>query len=229
MRSMNKMSAEDIAKLKAVALYVLDKCGETDFIHLFKIIYFAERNLYAKYGQHLVKDTFIAMEHGPVPSHLYDALKLMNGKGNNKNVKAISDSLLPAGGECAWFFVKAGEKPDLDELSKAEIEALDAAIDKYKDMDTKTLSELSHDSAWHEAWDKNHNAVMTSLNIAKAGDASNEFLEYLQEQEFIDSILEAQAIKMKGKINKNDLVEIKKAICSYENVSMKLLKRFGLI
>ena len=46
MRSMNKMSAEDIAKLKAVALYVLDKCGETDFIHLFKIIYFAERNLY---------------------------------------------------------------------------------------------------------------------------------------------------------------------------------------
>lgn len=50
--------------------------------------------------------------------------------------------------------MKAGEKPDLDELSKAEIEALDAAIDKYKDMDTKTLSELSHDSAWHEAWDK---------------------------------------------------------------------------
>ena len=91
----------------------------------------------------------------------------------------------------ADFFVKAGEKPDLDELSKAEIEALDTAIDKYKDMDTKTLSELSHDSAWHEAWDKNHNAVMTSLNIAKAGDASNEFLEYLQEQEFIDSILGA--------------------------------------
>lgn len=28
--------------------------------------------------------------------------------------------------------MKAGEKPDLDELSKAEIEALDAAIDKYK-------------------------------------------------------------------------------------------------
>ena len=68
----------------------------------------------------------------------------------------------------------------MDELSKAEIEELDAAIDKYKNVDTKTLSELSHDSAWHEAWDKNHNAVMTSLNIAKAGDASNEFFEYLR-------------------------------------------------
>ncbi len=37
------------------------------------------------------------------------------------------------------------------------------------------------------------------------------------------------ADKMKGKINENDLMEIRKAICSYENVSMKLLKRFGLI
>ena len=35
--------------------------------------------------------------------------------------------------------------------------------------------------------------------------------------------------KLKGKINKNDLVEITKAICSYEYISMKLLKRFGLI
>lgn len=104
MRSNNGMSDDVIAKLKAVALYVLDKCGETDFIHLFKIIYFAERNLYAKYGQHLVKDSFVAMEHGPVPSNLYDALKLMNGKGGNKAVKTISDSLQPAGGECAWFF-----------------------------------------------------------------------------------------------------------------------------
>lgn len=68
----------------------------------------------------------------------------------------------------------------MDELNKAEIEELDAAIDKYKNVDTKTLSELSHDSAWYEAWDKNHNAVMTSLNIAKASDASNEFLEYLR-------------------------------------------------
>ncbi len=191
MRTNNRMSADDIAKLKAVALYVLDKCGETDFIHLFKIIYFAERNLYAKYGQHLVKDSFVAMEHGPVPSNLYDALKLMNGKGGNKIVKPISDALLPAGGECAWFFVKAKEKPDMDELSPAEIKALDEAIAEYKNLDTMTLSELSHDTAWHSAWDAKHNAIMSSLSIAKAGDASEDFLDYLREQEAINSLLEA--------------------------------------
>lgn len=35
--------------------------------------------------------------------------------------------------------------------------------------------------------------------------------------------------KMMGKINENDLVEIKKFICSYENVSRNTLKRFGLL
>lgn len=35
--------------------------------------------------------------------------------------------------------------------------------------------------------------------------------------------------KMKGKIHEDDLVEIKKFICSYENVSRKTLRRFGLI
>ena len=34
---------------------------------------------------------------------------------------------------------------------------------------------------------------------------------------------------MKGRINENDMTAIKKAICSYENVSVKMLKRFGLI
>lgn len=94
------MSDDDIAKLKAVALYVLDKCGETDFIHLFKIIYFAERSLYAKYGQHLVKDSFVAMEHGPVPSNLYDALKLMNGKGATRQSRRSVMRCNLLGGMC---------------------------------------------------------------------------------------------------------------------------------
>lgn len=35
--------------------------------------------------------------------------------------------------------------------------------------------------------------------------------------------------KMKGRINSYDLTAIKEAICSYENVSIKILRRFGLI
>ena len=55
----------------------------------------------------------------------------------------------------------------------------------------KDLSELSHDATWHSAWDAKHNTVMSSLSIAKAGDASDDFLEYLKEHESINSLLEA--------------------------------------
>lgn len=48
------MTTDDMLKLKAVTLYILKQCGELDFIHLFKILYFAERQHYATYGKHLV-------------------------------------------------------------------------------------------------------------------------------------------------------------------------------
>ena len=34
------MTTDDMLKLKAVTLYILKQCGELDFIHLFKILYF---------------------------------------------------------------------------------------------------------------------------------------------------------------------------------------------
>ena len=54
----NRIDCKEILKLKAVVLYILDKSGEMDFIHLFNILYFAERKQYAEYGQHLVHDSF---------------------------------------------------------------------------------------------------------------------------------------------------------------------------
>lgn len=73
---------------------------------------------------------------------------------------------------------------------------------------------------------------MSPLDIAKAGEASDEFLRYLVEQEMLNSYLEAwlfSAEKQKGKINQQDVKKIKDLICSYENVSMKMLRRFGLM
>ena len=86
------MTTDDMLKLKAVTLYILKQCGELDFIHLFKILYFAERQHYATYGKHLVKDTFCALERGPVPSFLYDAVKVatnsaIDGSGRRRNFR----------------------------------------------------------------------------------------------------------------------------------------------
>ena len=185
------MDKYDVEKLKAVTLYILKKCSATDYIHLFKILYFAEKEHYAEYGKHITKDTFIAMEHGPVPSFLYNALKLVTNQeqANADNpLWIIANAVTPGSAELYYYFA-AAEEPDMDELSKAEIASLDKSIAAHKDMSPWDLSEKSHDEAWHEAWDVAQNSAMNSYKIAKAGGASDGFVEYLKEQDVLDNLL----------------------------------------
>jgi uncharacterized phage-associated protein len=192
--SSQNMEVDDILKLKAVTLYILKSCGETDFIHLFKILYFAERHHYATYGKHITTDTFCALERGPVPSFLYDAVKVATGlKRTTKDnpVRLISSALRSGGGECNYYVVRAIESPDMDELSRAEIASLDKSI---KDNQFKNIQQLSHDShdiAWQDAWERKHSSPINSLLIAKAGGANAEFIEYLKEEEQFDKLIKS--------------------------------------
>lgn len=186
-----EMTKEQILKLKAAVLYIVNKCGEIDFIHLFKILYFAERKQYADYGQHLVNDSFCALERGPVPSFLYDAVKSvvgMKGAFHHQNMELLTDALAPGSGEC-HYMLRATQKPDMDELSDAEIEALDNSINENIHKDINTLSRDSHDEAWKSAWEKSNNSPMDTLLIAKAGGASEDFLSYLRENEELEEYI----------------------------------------
>ena len=186
-----KMTSDEILKLKAATLYVLRQCGETDYVHLFKILYFAERQHYANYGKRLVPDVFCALERGPVPSFLYDALKVSSGLhsvASNDSLHIIADVIAPGGGEC-YYMVQAKEEPDMDELSQAEIESLDLSIKENLSKTSKQLSMESHDGAWETAWEQRHASAMDPILIAKAGGASEGFLEYLKEQEALNKIL----------------------------------------
>lgn len=170
------MTSDDVLKLKTVSLYILQKCGEIDFIHLFKILYFAERSHYASYGKHLVKDTFCALERGPVPSFLYDAVKVAIGSISAMPGSALYDLSKAFGSgeaECRYM-VRAAEEPDMDELSKAEIISLDASIKENLPKTARQLSK-SHDLAWVKAWKGKHASAMDPLLIAMAGGAVRNF------------------------------------------------------
>lgn len=181
----------NVEKLKAVTLYIMKKCGATDYIHLFKILYFAEKEHYAMYGKHITNDVFVAMEHGPVPSFLYNALKLVTKQDTaspDSLLWVIANAVTPGSAELYYFF-EATQEPDMDELSKAEIASLDKSISENKDMSPWALSEKSHDEAWHSAWDIAQNSAMNPYQIAKAGGATDGFVEYLKEQDKLDEFL----------------------------------------
>lgn len=143
------------------------KC--VDFHKLSKIIYFAERKHLAKYGSSLIEDTFVAMEHGPVPSAIYDLLKSL--KYSLETAPKELREVLSVEGR---FTVKALADADLDWLSESEIGCLNESFEENKDLGFKALSEKSHDIAWEA------NTYMQTEMIARAEGVEEPMLNYIR-------------------------------------------------
>ena len=87
---------DQILKIKAVVLYILKAFPEgVDYIHLFKVMYFAQQNQLKEYGLPIVYDTFVARKHGPVPTLTYKVLRGVEGKTDisSPELKDFADSL----------------------------------------------------------------------------------------------------------------------------------------
>lgn len=183
---------DEILKMRAGVLYVAQAFeGGIDFIKLFKILYFAQREHLVKYGRGIIGDTFHALKLGPVPSFIYKALQIVQGKMERekdfelflKGITVDSSTL-----------IKTTEKPDIEELSESDIYCLDKYIKKYKNYNSYVLSGRSHyDSAWKQAYNRAkedpEKDIMTSIDIAKAGKAKDGVIAYIKENIQIDKML----------------------------------------
>ena len=55
---------EQIDKIKATVLYVLEHMKNgVDYIHLFKVMYFAQQEHLVVYGSPIMEDSFLARKH----------------------------------------------------------------------------------------------------------------------------------------------------------------------
>lgn len=187
-------SNEQINKIKAVVLYILQNFKDgTDYIKLFKLMYFAQRGYLAKYGRPIFDDSFRARPLGPVPSLTYKAVKTAES-GDQTDVTGRAMKSFISALQIEGQTVSSKRKPDMDYLAKYEVECLNEVINAYKDVDSRSLSKLSHkDKAWravkrrmkiNEADD-----LYTVLDIARAGGASKEMMKYIEEKQQIREAL----------------------------------------
>lgn len=187
---------EQIEKIKATVLYVLIHAGvEVDYIHLFKIMYFAQQMHLVKYGSPLIEDSFLARKHGPVPAFTYKALRIAEGKTPVESdemadfVEALSVRMVDD-----HQVVVAKEECDTDELSASNLEVLNACIERCKGVKAFDLSDLSHDEAWIKARCRSEqtgeDTKMALWDIAKAGKASEGMLEVIRERQINKRMLE---------------------------------------
>lgn len=182
---------DQILKIKATVLYILKQMPEgVDYIHLFKMMYFAQQEHLVLYGMPLMEDTFKARKHGPVPSITYKVMRKIEGKpvdlmqGLDDFCDAISMRIKDGH---QVIYCKPEIECDMDELSVSNVKILDAWIEKLRDIKSFDLSDMSHDSAWKNAKETaertGEDITMTMVDIAAAGGASMAMQNVIRERQ----------------------------------------------
>ena len=163
-------------------LYLLKRMNGTCDIHkVCKMLYYADQFSLAHFCRSVTGDTYIAMPYGPVPSNIEDGFKGLRGTKFYVSRDAIKN-LEKAIAFQNKYCIKALSLPNEDYLSNSDIESLDYAFDKCKDLSFSQLTEMSHDLAWNES---KKNGEMSIKDIMREAKCSEEYIDYVFSQEQI--------------------------------------------
>lgn len=165
-------------------LFILERIDRKDFHKIFKILYFADRNHFADYGRPISGDTYIKMEDGPVPSNLYDIFKSVRGNGYYKDVDGKFTQYFSVQD---WSFLKANKSPNLNSLSKTDIDYLNKSIDDFGGLDYHEIREKSHDYAWENSV---LNREISFNDILREKGVDDGFINILKERANITKIID---------------------------------------
>jgi uncharacterized phage-associated protein len=130
----------DERRAKAAVLWLLHQHGGAlDKLKLLKLLFFADRGHLAHQARPITGGHYVAMQHGPVHSELYDELRAPPATARWVQVeghRVIADA--PGNEDC---------------LSTSDLEALHAANGKWGHFDGFSLRNITHQL---EAWKKNY-------------------------------------------------------------------------
>lgn len=215
------MSGKEIKRFVEMILFILNRTGGIDAYHLFKILYFAELNLLGKRGASLVPDVFIAMENGPVPEHLYKALKV-SGSETDELSEAL-DSVLIKGIEDAQNILMARLSVFHDTLTEDEKWALADSVDKYSFLSFSELREKSHDEAWKST---SRNEEISKISMAKVATSDKEMIAYIVETEKAEKRHKARLTTRKRRRTEEESVMAKELLVSTSGRGIEQMKKW---
>ena len=145
---MLRFSFDEKKALEAL-VFVTSAWPEITAFHAAKVFFFADKEHLNKYGRPVIGDRYIAMDHGPVPSVIYDWFKGdLNWAGDPQAIT----SAVNFDRQASFVRARAQREPEMDYLSPSDVAALKSAIALCKGRPFSQLSRLSHDDpAYREA------------------------------------------------------------------------------
>lgn len=137
----------DPHKAVEAVLLVASRVANAGFHQISKLLYFADRIHLERYGRLICGDSYVAMQHGPVPSATYDLLKATAGRGDSRWADLAAEAFDVVEG----YVVRPKRAPDERSLARSEIACLEEVIREHGTKSFGELADLSHDRAWHSA------------------------------------------------------------------------------
>lgn len=129
----------DIRKaIAATAFLCKINGGQLNVLHLIKMLYVADRTALLSWHRTITGDKFVSMKHGPVLSKIYD---LMCGRSASSRMVTWNSVFNPRIGN--KISIKHMDV-DLGPLAKREIELLNEAYKKFKDVPAGKLVDFLH-------------------------------------------------------------------------------------
>jgi transcriptional regulator with XRE-family HTH domain len=136
---------KNLRKFKEVLLYILNKVGAKENIGetvVYKLLYFIDFDFYEKYEDQLVGATYIKNKYGPTPVEFAKIVEKMVKDGEIEKVKSEYFKL-----QQTKYLPR--RKPNLANLTAAEIEVIDDVLNRLSDMNASQISAYSHgDVPW---------------------------------------------------------------------------------
>ena len=139
-----------LVKLKAILLYF---CNYTDVkflgkVKLMKLFYFLDFIHLKKYGSPVTYDTYVKLEHGPIPSFVKNLIDNAADDIEGSELSDVIDIEKPDGTRMYRFLPqrKFTEK-DKQLFSETEFEVLKRVCVKFGDKNTKWIEDKSHKEA----------------------------------------------------------------------------------
>lgn len=139
-----------LKKLKAIILYF---CSFTDSkflgkVKLMKLFYFADFMHLKKYGAPITFDTYVNLEHGPIPSSIKNLVDTASDDIDNSVLADTISIERPEGVDmCRIIGLRKFSDTDAKLFSQAELETLKKVCIRFGEKNTKFIEELSHEEA----------------------------------------------------------------------------------
>lgn len=131
-------------KAAQAAAYFLFRSGKPlSVLKLMKLMYLAERRSFQKFGEPLIGDVLVSMDHGPVLSRTYNHIKGVTRSSGKGWDHWIADR---AGHDLALRHPKSlhSSEKDLPRLSDADLGILDEIWKKFGKMNQWKLCDYTH-------------------------------------------------------------------------------------